>query len=249
MRVALVCIAKNEDPYIEEWISYNKKLGFDDIFVYQNDWRWYGESENVYKLEIDGPNKQLEAYNSFVQNYYDKYDWVAFFDVDEFLVLKKHENIKSFISDYEEFQAIGVNWVLFGNNGQVSVNNEYGVIKRFTKRQKDVNQHVKCIVKLSSTIHMGVHSPNSQWVDVYKRLNTGPFTVTHTDDIAQINHYFCKTQEEFQLKCERGRADSTINRTISEFDSHNFNEIEDLTAYNFFYNDNNNLFNTQRDKL
>jgi hypothetical protein len=236
MKVALVCIAKNEDPYIDEWIDYNKKLGFDDIFIYQNDWRWSGSSENVHKLEIDGINKQRDAYNSFIREYNSKYDWVAFFDIDEFLVLKKHNDIKSFISDYNDSQAIGINWVLFGNNNQTKVDGDYSVIKRFTKRQKDVNQHVKCIVKLSPLVYMDVHSPNMQWTDTYKRINYGAFTKIHTDDIAQLNHYFCKTQEEFQLKCNRGRADSSfVKRTMLDFDGHNFNDIEDLSAYNFFH--------------
>lgn len=39
MRTALVCIAKNEDNYIDEWIDYHKLAGFDDVFVVQNDWR------------------------------------------------------------------------------------------------------------------------------------------------------------------------------------------------------------------
>ena len=236
MKVALVCIAKNEDPYIDELIEYKKKLGFDDIFIYQNDWRWSGSSENVHKLEIDGVNKQRESYNNFIKNYNDKYDWVAFFDIDEFLVLKKHNDIKSFISDYNDSQAIGINWVLFGNNNQTTVDGEYSVIKRFTKRQKDVNQHVKCIIKLSPLIYMDIHDPNTFWVDTHKRINRGSFTKLHTDDIAQLNHYFCKTQEEFQLKCDRGRADSPfVKRTMMEFDGHNFNDIEDLTAYNFLH--------------
>lgn len=236
MKVALVCIAKNEDPYIEEWVSYNKKLGFDDIFVYQNDWRWSGESENVYKLEIDGLDKQRACYNDFIVKNHDKYEWAAFFDVDEFLVLKKHNNIKHFISDYVGFQAVGINWVLFGDNGRTFTSGDCGLVKRFTKRQKDVNEHVKCIVKLDPNIRMDIHNPKSSWVDTHKRLNNGPFTKIHTDDIAQINHYFCKTREEFQLKCDRGRADSpTYKRTMEDFDRHNFNETEDLTAYNFFY--------------
>jgi hypothetical protein len=126
--------------------------------------------------------------------------------------------------------------VLFGDNGHKTVNGDYNVVKRFTKRQKDVNFHVKCIVKLIPTTHMGVHNPSSVWVDTHKRQNVGLFTQIHTDDIAQINHYFCKTQEEFQLKCDRGRADTfDIKRNMSEFEPHNTNDIEDLTAYNFFY--------------
>lgn len=38
-KVALAAIAKDEDNYIEEWIRYNLKLGFDKIIIYQNNWR------------------------------------------------------------------------------------------------------------------------------------------------------------------------------------------------------------------
>lgn len=34
MKSAIVCIAKNEDHYIDEWIKYHLKLGFAKIFVY-----------------------------------------------------------------------------------------------------------------------------------------------------------------------------------------------------------------------
>jgi hypothetical protein len=34
MKTALACIAKNEDNYIDEWIKYHTKIGFDFIYVY-----------------------------------------------------------------------------------------------------------------------------------------------------------------------------------------------------------------------
>lgn len=34
MKTALVCIAKNEDHYIDEWLKYYLKLGFADIFIF-----------------------------------------------------------------------------------------------------------------------------------------------------------------------------------------------------------------------
>ena len=39
MRTAIVCIAKNEDRYIKEWAEDHLKLGFDSVYIYQNDWR------------------------------------------------------------------------------------------------------------------------------------------------------------------------------------------------------------------
>lgn len=236
MKVSLVCIAKNEDNYIEEWVNYYLKLGFDKIFIYQNDWRTKLEHPNVIKLENDGPNKQRECYNHFIKTYHSEYDWSAFLDIDEFLVLKKHKNIKTFIYDFREFPAIGINWVLFGNNNLTEVEGEYSVIKRFTKRQLHINEHVKLIVRLNPRIVMDIHSANTFAVGTCKNKFMGPFNTKCTDEIAQINHYFCKTQEEFQEKCNRGRADCAVSRrTMSEFDDHNFNDVEDLTAYNFLY--------------
>ena len=34
MKTALVCIAKDEDRYLGEWLAYHLKLGFSEIFVY-----------------------------------------------------------------------------------------------------------------------------------------------------------------------------------------------------------------------
>lgn len=247
MKVALVCIAKEEDKYIQEWIDYHKKLGFDSIFIYQNDWRCSIEDSCVTKIEFDGVNMQTRAYNDFIKNNYKKYDWAAFFDVDEFLVLKKHKTIKEFISDYQGMSCIGINWVLFGNNNLTTVDEDLSVLSRFIRRQNSVNKHIKSIIKLSKNITMDVHCPiNSVISDTNKNLFIGPFNDKGDDNIAQLNHYFCKTQEEFAEKSKRGRADTPFveqhRRTIKDFENHNFNEVEDQSALNFFY-DNNYIFN------
>ena len=54
MKVALVCIAKDEDEYIKEWIEYHKKLGFDNIFVFENNWRCKVKDDIVTNIEFDG---------------------------------------------------------------------------------------------------------------------------------------------------------------------------------------------------
>ena len=237
MKVALVCIAKNEDNYIKEWINYHKKIGFDDIFIYQNDWRTDITESNVYKIEFDGVDKQRKAYNNFILEHKKTYDWAAFFDVDEFIVLKNHKNIKDFISDYINYPAIGINWVLFGNNNNLNLDGNYSVLERFTKRQKQVNQHIKSIVNLSFPVSMDVHNPNCRIIDTNHNSFGGPYNKRGNDNIAQINHYFCKTKDEFIQKCNRGRADSPVfKRTIKEYETLNFNEIDDFSALNFFKN-------------
>lgn len=236
MKVALVCIAKNEENYIDEWIDYHLKLGFDDIIVYANDWKWDCDNENVTVASIPGEVKQLQAYNYFIEKAIGIFDYCAIFDVDEFLVLKKHKNIKEFIADYPDADAIAINWVLFGDNGHKKVvNKHYSVLDRFTKRQIGVNHHVKVITKINNNIYVpSPHHSSCEWVSPERIKGWGPFNDKGSDEIAQLNHYFCKTRSEFKHKIGRGRADTPHKRTMSEFEPHNLNYIDDLNALTFY---------------
>jgi len=235
-KVALVCIAKDEDNYIQEWVDYHLKLGFDDIYIYQNNWRSNVVGDHIHLIPFDGEVKQLISYNDFIQNNYLNYEWAAFIDVDEFIVLKKHNNIKEFIFDYQTYDCISMNWHLFGDNGNEKVvDNNYDNIERFTKRGKDMNKHIKTISKLSKNLeYMNAHFANCKWVDSNKKIGKGPYNRKWSDEIIQLNHYFCKTKEEFKFKLCKGFADHIgEERTFTDYDRHNFNEIDDFTALNF----------------
>lgn len=236
MKVALVAIAKNEDNYIDEWINYNLKLGFDNIIIYMNDWNYSFKNDKVIPIVFNGKAKQMPAYNHFIENN-TEFDYAAFFDIDEFLVLKKHKNIQDFINDYKDYDGISINWYLFGdNNLSKIINNNYSCISRFTRRENKMNEHVKTISKLTKDLKF-FHPHNSNKAAIstdYKKI-VGPFNKDGKDDIAQINHYFCKTKPEYIQKMNRGRSDTGTFRDVSEFDRHNKNEVIDLHAYNFYY--------------
>jgi hypothetical protein len=53
MKVAICCIAKNEDNYIDEWIEYHLKLGIDDIHVHQNNWKYNGKFLNNERVILE----------------------------------------------------------------------------------------------------------------------------------------------------------------------------------------------------
>lgn len=42
MKSLLLCIAKDEDLYLAEWLAYHTKLGFTNICVIQNNWQYKG---------------------------------------------------------------------------------------------------------------------------------------------------------------------------------------------------------------
>ena len=151
---AVICvIAKNEEPYIHEWIQYHLKLGFDHIYIYDN-----GDHFPLKPLECMYPGKitviyypgrclQLRSYFAFNYNYCYQHTWAAFIDVDEFIVLKKHTHIKDLLREKCSSGALVLNWVLFGSNGHENYE-ERPVLERFTKREKCVHNHTKWIVRL-----------------------------------------------------------------------------------------------------
>lgn len=239
MKVALVCIAKMEDLYINEWLLYNKKLGFDDIIIYENDWTCNLEYDFIKKIQYNGIAKQISAYNHFITNYKNQYDWVAFFDVDEFLVLKKHQNIKDFILEFNNPFGIGINWVFFGANGKINRGeHQNSLIKQFTLRQKDVDRHIKTMLNLQSdSIMLNPHYSNVNIINMNKNYFSGPHNENCTDDIAQINHYHHKTFDDWKDRCIRNQADTGIPKNEIDWINTQFDfcDIEDLHALNFMY--------------
>jgi hypothetical protein len=237
MTTALVCIAKNEDHYIEEWIAYHLKLGFDHIFIYANNWEFEYPHRQVTVIPYPGENKQRAAYAYFLSHYRKAFTWAAFFDVDEYLVLKKSSTIREFLQDYEDAKAVAINWVMFGDNGLTEVTDDYSYLRRFTKRQTGVDKHIKCILNLTNnSSRMDVHNPyDVPSTDTNGKKVTGPFNPLGDDSIAQLNHYYSRTIGEFKAKCDRGRADAHIKNDYSFHSVHNHNDIEDTLARDFLY--------------
>lgn len=237
MRVVLVCIAKNEDFYLQEWINYNLKLGFDHIYIYMNNWRTDFEHPNITKIPFDGKSKQLECYNSFRKTHKGECDWVAYFDCDEFLSLKKHKNVKDLIEDYKYSNAICVNWVIFGSeNKQKREGNS--LLKSFIKRNKNVDSHIKVIVNMSVHSRMVLpHNLNIPSTDTNKKVVNGPFNHNGPTDVCYLAHFHKKTYEDWLNRCERGRADCNLTSKPNEWLSSINDDIDvvDTNCRDFLY--------------
>jgi hypothetical protein len=244
-QAVICCVALNEEKYLDEWMHYHFKLGFHKVYIYDNsddNCLAYMNSDKIVVIHFPGKVQQMNSYNHFFQNYSTLHRWCAVIDCDEFIVLKQDNNIIEFLQKYLQTGALGINWVLFGSNGHQEYSNE-PVLKRFTKRQKDVNRHIKCIVCCADVLQYSQpHHPtfmiNDTCVkDVNGNIIYGPFNPLADDKICQLNHYFTKSRGEFERKRLRGRADCDEIRLADEFFQHDFNDVEDLKAMKFMYDD------------
>ncbi|WP_082786289.1 glycosyltransferase family 2 protein [Acetobacter tropicalis] len=152
MTTCIVACAANENKYINEWISYHLRLGFDKIYLYCNDI----DPEPLYKTVLPWidlgcvifnhhpvPGEQNVMYMHYLHVYRMHDEWVSFLDVDEFF------SIKEFLRKRENTDCIYFNWLRFGPNGYQETPSGL-VLENYTRREKIVDSTFKIILKTSA---------------------------------------------------------------------------------------------------
>ena len=131
--VAICLIVRNETRYIEEWIDFHIALGFAPIYIYDNSLApdielalWYELREDIHDkvtiIHFPKAPVQLAAYDRCVKEDAKNNTFIALFDVDEFLVLRKHDNVVDFMEDHcnEECGQLSINWKMMGTSNETN---------------------------------------------------------------------------------------------------------------------------------
>lgn len=223
--LSLVIIVKDEDAYLQEFIEYYKLLGVDHFYFYDNDsahpvdrlLRKYRNEVTVHRIR--GKAKQMHAYNHYLKTYGRNSRWAGFIDLDEFIVPKNTYSLAEFLQAYEYADGLGINWALFGHNYHERRPDGL-VTENYTRREEKQNIHIKSIVNPRKMRHAGnphymILKEGARYVDVKHNPVTSAFNEPYTLDVAQINHYFTKSAEEFIKKAQRGRADTGEQRNVA----------------------------------
>ena len=157
MKVAVCAICKCEEQYLPEWVEHYKNIGFDNIIFYDNNDPDDNGQYEVLKSYIDSGFVVYNKYTSFkdymkqnaikccYETYSQAFDWIAFFDVDEFLILNKDKNIKEYLSNcnFKNSDIIQLDRItsIYENGGKVATYN---------------NELVKSIVKCGNNLKLNV---------------------------------------------------------------------------------------------
>jgi len=252
----ICCIAKGEELYIIEWILYHLAMGFQKIYIYDNNnnrarlpiflskqKEFPLIRKKIYIIHFPGKVKQIPAYNHFLKYFSHLWRWVAYLDCDEFITINNPQllPIRRFLSKFCRQGALAIHWRLFGDSGQ-SKYTPINLTERFTQCETKLNEHVKCISVCNHIYRMSdPHSPilkkNRIQHDYLGRITNGPVNQIGLNDPTigvYINHYFCKSREEWDYKRRRGMADNMRIRSDIEFDNHNKNETTDIFACQFY---------------
>ena len=234
--VCICAIGKKENLYIKEFVQYYKKLGYNHIFLYDNNDINDERFEEVIQNEINEDfvsiinyrgyrgmiNKpQLDAYIDCYEKNNKNYSWLSFYDIDEFLELKPNNiTIQEFLDNerYKKCQNIKINWVEYTDNDLIHYENK-SVIERFTS--KSLNNYEKIHIKSTPRGNLSHNYWNNSWnphssVDKEFIACSSSGNITSSTNYyvyppdytyAFLRHYPTKSIEEYFEKLKKGRAD------------------------------------------
>ena len=109
IKICICTIGKQENRYIREFTEYYKNYGIDQIFLYDNNDVKGERFEEVISDFINSGfiklynwrgkrSPQLKILRHCYKNNYNKFDWLIFYDIDEYINLKNYTNIKDFLN-------------------------------------------------------------------------------------------------------------------------------------------------------
>lgn len=234
MSIYLCAIGRRENLYAREFVEHYKKLGFDGIYILDNNHDGEEHFEEVLQDYVDQgfvkiinirnkTNCQMKEYTNFYMSHKDEFEWCLMADMDEYLTLVKDKNVKEFLSKYpEDCEVVVANWAQYGDNGQIYADYSKPLQERFTEpRPNAMSQynfvddcHIKSFVRggLPNVVwYSNPHIPTNPLVCYNakgERCNSSPFQpVDHT--VAYFKHFTTKSCEEYCNKLLRGTPDRT----------------------------------------
>ena len=252
-KIALCCIGRMENQYAREYVTHYHSLGFTKIFLYDNNYDGEEHFEQVigdfiqqgFVELIDYRNKpiaQIEAYNDCYAKHSNEFDWIAFFDMDEFLIVKKTD-IHSLLYSAKQYDCMLFNWMLMTDNNQV-YNTHRPLMERFTQAMEadkcigyaniPENNHVKSIVRggLKNIRFANPHVPMTPIRCCNAKLEVmqqSPL-LPYDHSVAYLKHFQFKTLEEFvQNKLKRGTPDRRYEDFINSHPLNNFFKVNEKT--------------------
>ena len=229
LKICLCTYGKKENRYIREFVQHYKKYGVDKIILYDNN-NIDGERfeqvigdyiKNNYVKIINYRGIILRSimkiYNHCYNTNKDKYDWLIYYEIDEFIFLRNFISIKKYLkqSKFKNCQLILLNWVHLSDNNLINYENKPLSI-RFTKRGKNVKGKNNRLALVKSIIrghlnnitltHIHILSKKIKGCDGFARkFNLSSKRNKRPDyKYYYINHYYGKSLEEFVDKLKKG---------------------------------------------
>jgi hypothetical protein len=229
MKVAVCLFVRNEAADIASWLAWYHLLGFDTCIVYDDDSTdgTWGILEDASRVQDIRPLRSIGDRNAFhgvrqdacylntIKRYGTEFEWIGFFDADEYLQLCGLHSIHEFLDQFPNAGSIGINWCCYGSSGHAFKPNVLPV-EAYTWHSAEtlpINRHVKTLLRLSSWQgkYVSMHCFD---VAPEKALNPAGQVIRWSQTkgiiealpdwgLAKVMHYQCRSMEHFLERLRR----------------------------------------------
>ncbi len=225
--VCVMAILKDEAPNMEEWLCHHMAIGVDHFFLYDNGstdelhevLRPYADYGVVTTVYFPMRGLQRDANNHVVRFFGDTTEWIAYVDIDEFLVPENDESISEVMARYPDAEQVLLSRKEFCYSGHRTpptglVTENYREHSVQVPRVGTSEILAKPIIRPRGTARVGIHNATTvhgRTVNTAGEPTSERATVIADPSYAnlQMNHYFTKSWQEFQAK--RNRATTSTH--------------------------------------
>lgn len=238
--IAIAACVKDEASYIEEWVRFHRAVGIRHFYIYDN-----GSTDNTRAILRDlldedaltiipwagwmkdaatdtRLNGQVIVFAHAILNFGGAYRWMAFIDVDEFLLPKEGHTVEQALAAVGDFPNVSLPWHMFATSGH-ETRPDGPLALNYTMRgadpmtRKENVSNFKCIVDPCEVTEVSVHqfktrefgdlTANDAGKRFTRRARKSPDF--YSNQFLQLNHYYTKSREELMAKLARGWAYDT----------------------------------------
>ena len=227
LKVCICTLGKKENRYIREFVQFYEKLRIDKIFLYDNNDINDEKFEEVINDYVDKGlveifnwrgkiGSQFLILNNCYFRYNKTFDWLLFYDIDEYIHLKDYSNIKEFLkeSKFNKCNKIFLNWVMHTDNNLIKYDKRT-LHERFPYLEPNIKKKnyavtgksilrggiKKLYISRTHTLDKNIESCNG----FGKKIKIRGFHIKNIDfKYYYIDHYYSKSLEEFVEKLNKG---------------------------------------------
>lgn len=262
--LGIVTMFRNEGKYLKEWIEYHKLVGVDHFLLYND--RSDDNYAEVLKPYIQSnlvevidhplppgtavfPHWQMAAYKDGLRRSLGNTKWLAFIDLDEFILPKKNATIPECLNQYfPTASGVYASWRNFGTNN-VYVNPGEPLLLHLTAASHPLhsrNATGKSIVRVDQVdigpswsphqlvLKHGAQYYNGSGRPLYFKGTDLQVSPQHTSDYIQVNHYVMRDENFYQkvrLPKARSKEYGELALLLEHHESFNYIQDYQLVAF------------------
>jgi hypothetical protein len=248
-------VIKNDARYLDEWLQFHLLMGVEHFYIYEN-----GSTDHSLSILLPyqeagfvtlvpwhhfsvWANTQRLANAHAIANFGMSTTWMAFFDVDEFVLPTDASSLTAILKEREHLHGIGVAGINFGTNGHRAIpgglvtENFCQAVPMMAQRNHDDLLNVKSIVQpgcVSSiesahwfnyrdSSDVGYNEDGEPLVRYPRRQPQKLKT-----DVIRYNHYYTRSLEEFSAKVNGSNVRGAQLGVPAEKRWASFRKIEEL---------------------